>query len=267
VLVAVVLLALRWSGLVESIAFYWPSLPPEDAITPRGLEDVWFNNSDGETLHGWWMPATTPEAKGTVLFCHGNAGSVDSHTGFVNFVREAGYNALLFDYRTYGRSEGDPFLLRRGHLVDDGHAAMAYLRSRKDTGSVVLMGHSLGASVAAELFRTEMDAEALALIAPFATWQSIASDHVPALGGLLVHRGVDAADNIRAHRGRPIAVIHGKADRIVPVHHALAIQEAGEQSGAAISIHLEREADHISITSYPLARKTIISVFDRATRD
>ena len=37
-------------------------------------EDIWFQSEDGSTLHGWWM--LHPRARGTLLYCHGSAGSI-----------------------------------------------------------------------------------------------------------------------------------------------------------------------------------------------
>ena len=69
-------------------------------------EDDWFEAEDGARLHGWWIPH--PMAWGTILYCHGNNGNITNRIEAFQNLRRLGVNLFAFDYRGYGRSEGEP---------------------------------------------------------------------------------------------------------------------------------------------------------------
>ena len=84
-------------------------------------EEHYFTTKDKVRLHGWLLPAQG-ESRGTLLFLHGNAENISTHIRSVWWLPKHGYNVFLFDYRGYGRSEGNPTL--DGSLLDL-RAAMA----------------------------------------------------------------------------------------------------------------------------------------------
>lgn len=103
---------------------------------------VTFDSSDGTRLSGWWMEPEG-EPKGTVLVAHGNAENISSHFAGFGWLVRAGYEVFIFDYRGYGKSEGEPEL---EGAVQDTQAALAYvLRQRR--GSIVAVGQSLGGAL------------------------------------------------------------------------------------------------------------------------
>ena len=85
---------------------------PESAIktTPAAVgmpyEEVALVASDGVRLTGWYMPLAG--ARGTVLFCHGNAGNISYLLDVAAGAHKLGLGVLLFDYRGYGQSDGVP---------------------------------------------------------------------------------------------------------------------------------------------------------------
>ena len=92
----------------QSRLIYYPM--QQISNTPDEIEldysPVKIATTDGETLHGWWVPAS--DAKGTVLFFHGNAGNISHRINYLKMFNQLGYNTLLFDYRGYGQSSGAP---------------------------------------------------------------------------------------------------------------------------------------------------------------
>ena len=65
-----------------------------------------FIAADGTPLAGWWIPANRP--RGTVVYCHGNAGNIGSNAHIAPEFFKRGFNLLLWDYRGYGLSGGRP---------------------------------------------------------------------------------------------------------------------------------------------------------------
>ena len=70
------------------------------------FEEVNFVAEDGVALHGWWIPGE--DQKGTLIFCHGNAGNISHRVGWARDLHTTGWNLFLFDYRGYGKSRGIP---------------------------------------------------------------------------------------------------------------------------------------------------------------
>src|SRR5438874_1468284 len=96
---------LRW---FEYSQIYHPTREHETRPELEKLvyEEVFFGNAP--KLHGWFFPARTdsPRKHSAFLICHGNAGNISHRVDLAQTLLESGANIFLFDYRGYGRSEG-----------------------------------------------------------------------------------------------------------------------------------------------------------------
>ncbi len=54
-------------------------------------------------LNGWWIPADQP-ATDTLLFLHGNSGSLSDTLPQLQMLHQLGMNIFAFDYRGFGKS-------------------------------------------------------------------------------------------------------------------------------------------------------------------
>ncbi len=90
-----------------------------------------------------------------------------------------GWASLRFDKRGVGASSGD--YLRAGFYdeIDDAAAALAWLVSRPDVSTVVVIGHSVGATIASELAVRQESVDGIVLLSVTAqtgestlTWQA-----------------------------------------------------------------------------------------------
>ena len=92
--------------LAQSHLIYYPEIGRTVSATPDDVglayEDIEFSTADGETLHGWLIPA--PDAAGMVLLFHGNAGNISHGLDYLLMFYRLGYSRFIFDYRGYGRS-------------------------------------------------------------------------------------------------------------------------------------------------------------------
>lgn len=255
------------TSCIESSVFYFPSRDP--FVTPPGVEDVTFKTSDGLTLHGWFMPgagrAPGSPAGPVILHTHGNAGNIESHVEFSRFLTSAGLSVFIFDYRGYGRSDPASHL-NRGKLFTDTQAALDYLLSRPDVDPrrVGVYGVSVGSSFALALAAQRPEVRAAAEVSGFSTWRSIAGDHLPLLGPLLIRSGLDPLDSVKRLGTRPLLIIHGQLDTIVPVRHADILARAAKEAGTPVTGLVVPGAEHndIIFESAP-ARDTIADFFSR----
>src|SRR5690606_37452934 len=119
-------------------------------------------------------------SRAVVLFTHGNGGNVTTRRHVVELFRDHLHaTVLVFDYRGYGRSGGNP---TETGVLDDARAARRWLAGRTDVreSDIVLVGHSLGGGVAVDLAATD-GARALVLECTFTNLPDVAASWVPFL--------------------------------------------------------------------------------------
>lgn len=225
---------------------------PGDALVPAvstldlAAEDVTFAAADGTQLHGWWLPAEGA-ARGTVVYCHGNKGNVGQHLTWVRWLPARGFHVLLFDYRGYGRSSGSP---DRAGTVADAVAALDFALAR-DPDGVFVYGHSLGGAIGIRAAAERPAVRAVVAEGTFPSYRAAARAQVPLLGvvlQLLVSNGEDPEDVLDRIAPRPLLVVHGSEDRIVPLHLG---EELFERAHEPKTLYVAAGSGHRS----PLARE------------
>lgn len=200
--------------------FYLPTHdePATPATWGFKFEEVGFNSGDGTPLHGWFIPSRGAKAKGTVVFSHGNAGSLGHHLGFVLWFAEAGFNVLTYDYRGFGKSGGS--VGRRG-MINDVKAAFTYVSKRADLDAnrIVSYGHSLGGaqSVTAIGEAPVKGLRAVIIDGAFASYRTMARVIGGRLGESLVTDDLAPKDFVSKISPVPLLVVHGSNDIVVPV--------------------------------------------------
>ncbi|MFV2069211.1 MAG: alpha/beta hydrolase [Pirellulales bacterium] len=202
--------------LFEESLIFFPTRYPEGDWHPAGLtlEDAHFTASDGTRLHGWYVDHPDPCA--TLLFAHGNAGNLSDRTDMLRSLHAVvGVRVLIFDYRGYGRSEGQP---DEAGIVADARAARQWLAERTDQSpsDIVLMGRSLGGGVVVDLAAHD-GARGLVLESTFTSLPDVAAYHYPWWLPVrqLMQTRLDSLHTIKDYHG-PLLQSHGDADEIVP---------------------------------------------------
>lgn len=103
--------------------------------------------SDGSRCSAWFYPANSKSKRPCVVLAHGLAGIKEMRLDtYAEKFAQAGYHALVFDYRHFGASAGEPRqLLDIAKQHQDWKAAIAYARARPDVDAskIVLWGSSL----------------------------------------------------------------------------------------------------------------------------
>jgi hypothetical protein len=170
-----------------------------------------LETADGERIIVWHRAADP--AKPTVLFFHGNAGSIANRPHRWAFLKERGYGALFVSYRGYGGSTGSP---TEAGLTMDALAAYDWLAGQGVAGDlIVAVGESLGSAVALKL-AVARPVAAVVLEAPFTSVADMAARvywFVPAR--LLVKDRFDSLSLV-SKLDLPLFVAHGTADEVVP---------------------------------------------------
>jgi fermentation-respiration switch protein FrsA (DUF1100 family) len=131
------------------------------------------------------------------------------------------YQVLLYDYRGYGKSEGE---INRNGLVQDDRAALGYVATRKDVNKARLIsfGHSLGGakSLAAIGQKKVAGLQAAITFAGFASYQDMARWVAGNVGAELVTAELSARDLVSKSAPVPLLIVHSTRDGTVPVSQA-----------------------------------------------
>jgi pimeloyl-ACP methyl ester carboxylesterase len=240
VALAAALVALLW--LVQRRMLYFPARQ-EPAAAERiaaalGLER-W---APGGAFAGW--RARTPQARGTLLVLHGNAGTALDRAYFVGaFARAAPafpLDVVLLEYPGYGPRPGEP---TQGSILAAARQAIAAVRA-EGPGPVLLAGESLGSAVAAlAAAEAPSDVQGLVLVTPLASVPAVGRRHYPFLPAAFF-RDPWRADLALPRYGGPAAFLVAEADEVT-------FADLGEALHAAYPgpkrLWVERFAGHNSL--------------------
>lgn len=179
--------------------------------------------TDGETLDGWFVPAKK-DARGLVIFLHGNAGNIAHRLDYLRMFHDLGFATLIVDYRGYGLSSGRP--TEQGTYLDAeaawDHATQALGFA---PGHIVIFGESLGGGVAAQL-AAQHPSGALVLASTFTSVPDMGADLYPMLPiRLLAHIRYETLTKL-SQISCPVLVIHSRNDDIIPFTHGQRLFEA-----------------------------------------
>jgi uncharacterized protein len=195
---------------------------PEDYGIPRERTEVLsFETGDGEELYGWYCRAKNPIASS--LYCHGNTGNLSNTAHVMPHLLDAGINMLLFDYRGFGRSTGNPSL---SGIIDDGiTAARLHEKIRPKNVPSILYGYSLGGAIAAQVVRRH-PFDGLILQSTFTNLPDIARVAFPRVPlHLISGRFFDTLSVVR-NVNVPMLIIHGTMDEVCPAWMAQQLHES-----------------------------------------
>lgn len=226
----------RGRRLVASAAFIYTSVtvivwlladrflfPREPASYADGPDIVKLSTRDGARISA--VHLVRPDAPFTVLFSHGNAEDLGDLRPELERVRASGFSVLAYDYRGYGTSEGRP---SERAIYQDVDAAFALLRSKGvPSRRVLVYGRSIGGGPSVDLAARE-DVGGLILESAFTSAFRVVTR--------VRLFPFDAFDNLaKLPRVKaPVLVMHGTADRVVPIRHGRALFDVARTEKRAL---------------------------------
>ena len=189
------------------------------------IEKVKIKTQDNIELLSWYHKKNVSDYK-TILFLHGNAGSLEDRIYKLNFLGNLDVNFLIITWRGYSGSTGKP---SEFGLYQDAKSALNWLNSKGITDDkIVLYGESLGTSVAIEVGQNRNFA-GIILEAPFTSMIDIGKKHYPFFPVKLLLKDKYVSKNKIRNVKSPVLVMHGKEDKIVPFYMGKKIYDLANQ--------------------------------------
>ena len=215
IFISIYLFILISTYLFQRNLLYHPnynSYSGEKIIVP--IEKIKIKTEDGIELISWFHNKNLTHYK-TILFLHGNAGTLENRIYKINQFKEINVNFLIFAWRGFSGNKGKP--TEKG-LYEDARSAIRWLNSKGvEKKNIIIYGESLGTGVATEIAQNKNFA-GLILEAPFTSMIDAGKEKYPFLPvKLLLKDKYESSKKIK-NIYSPILVMHGKADKIIPFY-------------------------------------------------
>lgn len=214
ILISLYLLALLGIYVFQRDLLYFPSplyKTPQAANAPLEFKELNIKTEDGLNLKGWYAPATSKNL--TLVFFHGNGGSLRTTGSVYKPYLATGYGFLLAEYRGYGGMPGKP--TEAGLYADARASLKSLIASGVKEENIVLFGHSLGSGVATQMAQ-EFHVRGLILFAPFLSVAKMAQIRFPYFPAEYMTK--DRFENFKKIPSIhvPILITSGGRDTVIP---------------------------------------------------
>jgi dipeptidyl aminopeptidase/acylaminoacyl peptidase len=209
------------------------------------IEDVTIHSFDNTRLHGWWIEAAK-EAP-TVVLIHGvNKNRTDVLRAAL-VLRRNGFNALVFDGRAHGNSEGR-YVTYGYYERRDVEMVIDWLVKEKKISKnrIGLAGESMGAAIALQVAAHNDWIKAVWADSPFASLHRVSHEFIQNATHLpkaVVSPVVWTTKHVANYRGDfdietiepaalaskincPVFLVHGTADQLIATEHSQMIFDA-----------------------------------------
>ena len=179
---------------------------------PAEIEKVKITTKDKINLIGWFYNRNLEEFK-TILFFHGNAGSLENRTYKLNHFKNLNLNFLIIAWRGFNGNKGKP---NEMGLYEDAKSAIKWLKAKGiKEKNIILYGESLGTGVAVEVAQNKNYAGVI-LESPFTSMVNMGKKYYPFFPvNLLLKDKFESYKKIN-NIFVPVLIMHGKVDKIVP---------------------------------------------------
>ena len=176
------------------------------------IEKVKIKTKDNIELLGWYHKKDSNNYK-TILFLHGNAGSLENRIHKINHFNDMNLNFLIVAWRGFSGNKGQP--TEKG-LYIDAKSAVDWLEKKGiNIENIVIYGESLGTGVATEIAQNNNFA-GIILESPFTSMVEAGKTKYPIFPiGLLLKDKYESDKKVKNIKS-PILIMHGKEDKIVP---------------------------------------------------
>ena len=178
------------------------------------VEKLKIKTKDNIELLSWYHNKNINDYK-TILFLHGNAGTLENRIHKINHFKDMNVNFLLVAWRGFSGNKGKP---TEKNLYEDARSAVQWLESKGiKKNNIIIYGESLGTGVATEIAQNKNFA-GIILESPFTSMIEAGKDKYPYLPVKFLLKDKYESEKKIKNIKSPILIMHGKVDNIVPFY-------------------------------------------------
>jgi Dipeptidyl aminopeptidases/acylaminoacyl-peptidases len=255
----------------QTVGYLHPerSIATGDLLRANGIEfqDIELVTEDGVKLSAWYTPTKNGAA---ILVAHGYGDKRPED--FYALFASHGYGVIAWDFRSHGNSEGD-FSSLGYYEILDAKAALDFALTQPGIEHIGAWGGSMGAVTMIRAAAQYPQIEALIADSPFVTLEEEMDLRIPfpIMRSLIRSFAswetganpdlVRPVDDIALISPRPVFVIQGMGDGMVPLGSAERLYEA---AGEPRQLWVENDVPHLNMYAYYKTRytKRAIKFFD-----
>ncbi len=205
----------------ERLVFFPSKMPMQheyDFCQP--FEELFLTTPDGAKLNA--VHIQNNSTKGVALYFHGNSGNVSHLSHVANMLTRHGYDAILVDYRTFGKSTG---AMSEEALYDDAQLFYDYALKTYEENEIVLYGRSFGSGLATQLAAVNNPCR-LVLESPFSSAVDLGKHRFPFLPISLMSEFRFPSTEFMQDVKCPVYIFHGTDDSVIPYEFAQKLFES-----------------------------------------
>ena len=273
-------LAYRFALIYRTRAGFPRPHPP--LVTPAALglpyEELTIPSAGTDGLPAWFVPARNGLPGPGVALVHGWESARDRVLPIVQFLHAAGFHCLSIDVRGHGSNPPETLPVSAGEFGADALAAFQALIARPEVTVGAIAGHSMGAIGA--ILAGAADERVAAVVATSApadpyrlTRQTFRLANLPIPDPIayplawlttrvfLRPRGhavatISAATALTSN-DRPVLLLHGDADDVVPIPHFERLLRVAAGGGRHVESLVVRGGRHSWLYEFPEYRRAV----------
>lgn len=185
---------------------------------PSDSEEINLLTEDNKTLNSLLVKIENP--KGLVFFLHGNSGSIADWTNDYKFYQDLGYDYLVTDYRSFGKSTG--IIENEEQVLNDALFVFDNIIEKYEHKEIIIIGYSFGTSIAAYI-ASERKSHKLVLLAPFYSLKELKSQIYPLFPSFLLKYNFETFKYLDVVE-EPILIFHGEEDNLIGLESSLKLK-------------------------------------------
>ena len=189
------------------------------------IDKIKIKTDDNIELLAWYHEKDIEKYK-TILFLHGNAGSLENRIHKINHFKDMEVNFLIISWRGFSGNKGQP--TEKG-LYKDAKSGVDWLKNKGiNKENIIIYGESLGTGVATEIAQNNNFAGVI-LESPFTSMVAAAKSNYPIFPIKLLLKDKYESDKKIKNIKSPILIMHGEVDKIVPFWMGKKLYELANQ--------------------------------------
>lgn len=240
----------------ESLIFHPEKMAKNEKIDfGFPVAELAIESFDGIKLSGILCGSKIPETKRAIFFLHGNAGNLHDQQQAAEFYTALGYDFFTFDYRGFGKSEGE--IVSEEQFFKDIQVMYKEMKTAYHPDSITVIGYSVGTASAA-MIASKMHPKKLVLIAPYYSLVDMTKRRYPFIPTALLKYRFETGSYLKKVKSK-VLLIHGDQDKVLPFESSQMLSKYLKKSSSFLPIKGQGHDDFEQNPIFEEAIRTFLS--------